>query len=145
MVIPLCYILITNLKTNNAFQMSSQGLLYIVLQWRSLIFVSGWWLCIMPIAVFLFSFLSVLHSCLPTFLVPFYLTVHIYPSLCLDLLVNPLAFAILVVSFTLPYFLPSRRLRDDKHDARTSGTPAGQGCFPVTQCPLCQTRAHPVC
>jgi len=33
--------------------------------------------------------------------------------------VNPKAFAILVVSFTLPFFLPSRRLRDEEHDVRT--------------------------
>jgi hypothetical protein len=32
--------------------------------------------------------------------------------------VNPLAFDILVASFTFPSFLPSRRLRDDEHDVR---------------------------
>ena len=120
MVIPLCYILITNLKTKNSFQMSSQGLLHIVLQWRSLIFVSGWWLCIVPVAVFLFSFLSLIHSCLPNFLLPFYLTVPIYYFLWLDLLVNPVAFAILVAASAFPYFLPSGRLRDDEHDVRSS-------------------------
>jgi hypothetical protein len=41
-----------------------------------------------------------------------------YPSLCLDLLVNPTAFAVVVASITFPSFLPSRRLRDDEHETR---------------------------
>jgi len=66
---PLYYILITNLKLKNSLHMSSHGLLHIVLQW-SLIFVSDWCLCIMPIPIFLFSFLSFIHSRLSTFLSP---------------------------------------------------------------------------
>jgi len=70
---------------------------------------------------YLCFFLSFLHSFFPSkFPSFFFLTIPIYPSLCLDLLVNPLAFAIFVASFTFPSFLPSRKRSNDKHDARST-------------------------
>jgi len=116
MVIPLCHIKITNPKSKEFIPDVIPGFIAYCFLMNVTHFVSGWCLCIVPIRIFLFSFLSFVHSCLPTYLLPFCLTVPIYPSLWLDLLVNPLAFVILVASFTFPSGLPSRRLRTLKSD-----------------------------
>jgi len=117
MVIPLCHIQITNAKTKefmpdvipgfiaHCFLMTVTRFCFRLMSLHH----------ILPYLPFLLSFP---HSCLPTFLLPFCLTITIYPSLCLILLMSPMSFAIVVAFFIFHSFLPSRRHRDDEHDAR---------------------------